>query len=82
MQPGQRVDRVHNLSRKQPYQRRYDPHELCVALAEVARAVELVEKKVRRRAITLRVEQIGIGELEALLLIELDRWLDFADAPI
>ena len=51
MQFCQRIDGADNLFGEQAHQRRDDPRELCIAIAVVARAVQLLEEEAGRRTV-------------------------------
>src|ERR1019366_631591 len=69
----QRLDGGDGVGRKQPHQCRNDAAELRVALREILRAVQLVEKEVGGASIARVREQAGVRAREALLLVRLQR---------
>ena len=72
MQLSQQPDHIDNVLRKQPHQRRHNAGKLGVAVGEVFRAVQLVQKEARGGAVTGVLEQIVVGVDETALLVSLD----------
>ena len=69
MHGRQRLHRADGVGREQPHQRRHDAAELGIALREVLRTVELVEKEVGRTPVARVGQQARVRAREALLLV-------------
>ena len=72
VQGRQRFDRSDYVAWKQAHQCRSDARELRIALTEIARAVQVLEKKTSGTGIARMIQQIEIGFCKARLLKALD----------
>lgn len=62
-----------DFARKQAHQRRYDPSELIVPLAEIGRPIQILEEKSGGGSLRRKREQILIGPGKPLVLKSFDR---------
>ena len=73
MQLAELFHGLDHFTRKQSHQTGDHPGELAVAVAELLRPVQLVEKEPGRRPVARRGQQVGIAHFEAPGLVGLDR---------